>query len=270
VRLADRVHRWNCWYDRLPPEWRFQVVLWPLVAIGAINMALTVAHWFPFGLLVLIGILVFAAMRASYVLGWIVPAEGPRSAEAGDLRLEIAGADWLVDLNRRYDAMPEPRRFWVFPLILLVAGALNMLLTIWVGFPFGLIFLLALVAVVAVRAPYTVGLLKSSSSEGSAIDDRHNPIIEHAPSAGIALEPHLADPALPTQPDLSPAMSGLDPDITHTAPILAEPQPPDRTEGTGIYPSPSDGSRFGTAEESQEGPQANEAVRRSRRRPPNT
>ena len=48
MNYADRLARWNSWYDHAPESWRFQmVVLWPLLAIGAINMLLTIAIGFP-------------------------------------------------------------------------------------------------------------------------------------------------------------------------------------------------------------------------------
>ena len=64
---------------------------------------------------------------------------------------------WVLNLNRWYDALPESRRLWVFPAVLLIGGATNMKLTIAFGFPFGLLFLLTLLLLVAVRAPYTAG-----------------------------------------------------------------------------------------------------------------
>jgi hypothetical protein len=196
MTLAERLYGWNCWYDRLPSEWRFQIVLWPLLAVGAINMAISIALWFPFGLLVLFAILFFAAVRVPHFLGWIVPASGPTLDEAGDRRLEVAGADWLFNLNRRYDSMPELRRFWVFPVILLVAGTLNMLLTIWAGFPFGLIFLLAIFALVAMRAPYAAGLLKSPPS-GSAVGVPYNREFALARPQRTPAEPNSVESAMP-------------------------------------------------------------------------
>jgi len=169
MTVAERLYRWNHWYDGLPQEWRFQFILWPLIALGACNMLLSLSIRFPFGLLVLIGVLCVAAVRVPYALGWITPAEALPTGEPGTRKLEIggAGADWLVGLNRRYEAMPDERRFWVFPAILVIAGAINMQLTINKGYPFGLIFLIVLLAVIVMRAPYAHGLLRSPSSGGT-------------------------------------------------------------------------------------------------------
>lgn len=205
MTVAERLYRWNRWYDGLPQEWRFQIILWPLIVLGACNMLLSLAIRFPFGLLVLIGVLCVAAVRVPYALGWITPAEASPSGEVGARRLEIggAGADWLVGLNQRYEAIPEERRFWVFPAILVIAGTINMQLTINNGYPFGLIFLIVLLAVIVVRAPYAHGLLRSSSSGdmpapalqyNARITDAHSPIPADAQPAEPATSITSAPP----------------------------------------------------------------------------
>jgi hypothetical protein len=159
MSVAERMAMWNRWYDTIPGEWRFQFVVWSLLVLGTLNMMLTVATGFPFALLVLLGIIVIAGIRVPYVFGWVV---GPTSLETGP-RFQIEGAAWLIDLNHRYEALPESRRLWVYPAVLLIAGAINMMLTIRYGFPFGVLFLIALLALVALRAPYTAGWLRSSA-----------------------------------------------------------------------------------------------------------
>lgn len=56
MTALERIAAWNHWYDGLPEEWRFQMILWPVLTIGAINMLLTVASGFPFGLLPLLAV----------------------------------------------------------------------------------------------------------------------------------------------------------------------------------------------------------------------
>lgn len=111
MTLPERLYRWNCWYNGLPQEWRFQVVLWPVIAAGFLNMLLTLAVRFPFGLLVLVAVICVAAIRAPYALGWISPAAADHYDEADARRFEVPGADWLIDLNQRYDALPHGRQF---------------------------------------------------------------------------------------------------------------------------------------------------------------
>jgi len=202
MTLAERLVLWNLWYDNVSEEWRFQFVVWSLLILGAINMVLTISVGFPFALLVVLGIIVIAAIRLPYFLGWV----NHHQTEQTDPRFEIAGAGWLIDLNHRYEAMPESRRFWVYPAILLIAGAINMMLTIGYGFPFGLLFLLALLALVFVRAPFTAGWLRQqpSVSTAPAADDPalgHNAVlpISHLEEPPVTHEPgpRLADNEVP-------------------------------------------------------------------------
>jgi hypothetical protein len=156
---SERMAAWNRWYDTMPAEWRFQFVLWPLLGVGTVNMFLTVATGFPFALLVLLSIIFIAAVRVPYVVGWV---GAPTHVDTGPT-FQIQGANWLIGLNQWYEALSESRRFWIYPTVLLIGGAINMLLTIHFGFPFGLLFLLVLLALVVVRAPYTAGWLRPST-----------------------------------------------------------------------------------------------------------
>jgi len=144
---ADRLVLVNRWYDDVPDDWRSHVLLWPLIGAGFINMQLSIAAGFPFGLLVLLTMAGFAALRAPILLGWIKP--GPDGA-----RLEVGRIDALYDINRLYDRLPELPRMLVFPLVLIAAGTLNMWLTYRHGWPFGLLLLLAVFGLLALRLPY--------------------------------------------------------------------------------------------------------------------
>lgn len=164
---ADRLQRWNQLYDRTPERWRFQVAVWALVAVGAINMLLTIAVGFPFALLLGLAILAMAAVRVPYALGWL-RTEGDASAAEGagtGARMEIEAPSWMIRVNRWYDGLDETQRPLVLLAALAIPGALNMLLTFAGGFPFGLLFLLAVLALVVIRAPYTAGWYKEPASE---------------------------------------------------------------------------------------------------------
>lgn len=194
---ADRLQRWNSWYERTPELWRFQIIVWALVAVGAVNMLLTIAVGFPFALLVGIAILAIAAVRLPYALGW-VKTEGAASSDAGGgARLEIEAPSWVVSANRWYDGLDETQRPLVLLALLAIPGAINMLLTFAGGFPFGLLFLLALLALMAIRAPYTAGWFKQSPVTGDA------PALTMEPTAprigGGSAAASLATPA-PTPP----------------------------------------------------------------------
>jgi len=159
MTFAERLQHWNRWYDALPEEWRFQAVLWPLILLGAINMALTVSMGFPFGLLVVLALIALVVVRVPFVLGWVEASPGEQAMETAKPRISISAVPWVYDLNLWYDGLPETRRPWVILGVLAVAGGLNMLLTIHSGFSFGILFLLALLAIILIRAPYVAGWL---------------------------------------------------------------------------------------------------------------
>ncbi len=157
MTYADRLNRWNRWYDSTPEDWHPHIVLWPLAFAGFINMQLSIASGFPFGVLVLLGLLAIASIRLPYTRGWIVP--GPDAASDTGATFKFGRADWIYEINQRYEAVPEDRRFFIIPAILIVGGTLNLILTAARGWAFGGIFLLVLLAVLLVRAPYVWGML---------------------------------------------------------------------------------------------------------------
>src|SRR4051812_8610381 len=153
----ERLIAVNHWYDRLPEDWQARVVVWPLLFLGVLNMVMTVALRFPFGLLVILGIAATVAIRLPYVLGLL----GPRAVAPEDRNnappLVISGSSWIGRVNQKYQAVPERLRFWIIPVILLLAGMINMLLSFHHLFPFGLLFLLAVLGLCAIRGPYVAG-----------------------------------------------------------------------------------------------------------------
>ena len=155
MTYADRLYRWNRLYDEAPGEWRFQIIFWFIITVGAINMTLTIADGFPFGLLVLLGVIWLASIRVPYALGW-VKHDRPVASEGG-ARMQIQPAVWMWRLNLWYEAVPEFDRPFYLVGALIVAGAINMALTIAHAFTFGLLFLIALLAVIIIRAPFVAG-----------------------------------------------------------------------------------------------------------------
>ena len=167
---ADRLQRWNLWYERTPEDWRFQLVVWALVVVGAVNMLLTIAIGFPFALLVGLAIAAIAAVRVPYVLGWVrTDGEAPGG---GGARLEIKAPSWVLGANRWYDGLDDTQRPLVLLAALAIPGAINMLLTFAGGFPFGLLFLLAVLALIAIRAPYAAGWFKGAPAPGPGATPR--------------------------------------------------------------------------------------------------
>lgn len=180
----------NRWYDDMPEHRRMLVVPIVLIVVGGINMALTISGHFPFGLLFLVALLALVAIRAPFV--WNLGSHaGSHAAGIPPAKIEIEGFDWLYDMNLQYDALPDSYRFAVIPGVLIVVGGLNMALTIAHRFPFGILFLLALLLVVAFRAPFVMGWLKPPTRAVAAVPA----------SAPAAITPSVteAEP-MPSQP----------------------------------------------------------------------
>jgi hypothetical protein len=91
-------------------------------------------------------------------------------------------ADRLIDLNHWYEGLPDGRRVFVYPAVLVVAGYVNTRLT---GAPIGLVSLSALVALVAVRRSYISGWLAARVPAGGAVPDARYPAVAEtvAPAA---------------------------------------------------------------------------------------
>ena len=213
MSYAERTQRWNEWYDALPDRWRFQVVLWPLLLIGTLNMLWTIGSGFPFGLLVVVAILLLAIVRLPYMTRRRAP---PRTGEPAERTVRLGRVDWAFRLNTWYDGLPEWRRFWIFPAVLVVAGGINMALTLGGHFPFALLFLLALLALVALRAPYVWGWLTPPDGPAEAAGTQRDLWLrQDATPAVSALAPIGAAPAA------SPQAIAAD----HEVPVIDEAEP---------------------------------------------
>jgi len=122
-------------------------------------MGLTVSVGFPFALLVVLALIALLVVRVPFILGWVEPVQAEATAGTAAPRISINAVPWVYDINLWYDGLPETRRPWVILVVLAVAGGLNMVLTINRGFPFGILFLLALLLIILIRGPYTAGWL---------------------------------------------------------------------------------------------------------------
>ena len=196
------LNRWNRWYDGFPELWKFPLVIGVLVMIGGINMALTIAAGFPFGLLVLIALLALAALRLPYIWG-STPAPGVYLQQARDQAAAGAHSDWAHHWNLWYDDLPELWRFQFVLGALVLLGAINMALTIAFAFPFGLLVLVGVAALIVVRVPYTFGWggpatttyqpLSFERSSGSVIAAQAAPAHEPAQYPDDPAPPPLAE-----------------------------------------------------------------------------
>jgi hypothetical protein len=187
----DRLYRWNRWYDEQPESWRSSLIIWGLVVIAAFNTALTIWTGFPLLLLVVLALIGLALVRVPYKAGWLRVESGEGDAPA---RMQIEAPRWVHDANAWYDSLPEGRRPLVVLTILVVAGAINMLLTFSSGFAFGLLFLLVFLALIAIRVPYTSGWLKPMPAS-MMLAQPASPAMPVAAPAQAAITGQTAPPA---------------------------------------------------------------------------
>ena len=181
MEQAETIEGWNRRYDALPGNWKFHAIFWPLIVVSLVNMILTIAIGFPFALLLLVAIAVLAYVRVPYAAGMI--HRDAARPEGSQTTVRLGRMDWVWNLNQWFDAEPAVVRYWMMPAILIGVGLINMILTMTISFPFGLLFLIALLFIIFVRGTYAAGWL--TAPEAPALPGGAAPMIaqEHRAAA---------------------------------------------------------------------------------------
>ena len=102
---------------------------------------------------------------------------------------------WLIDLNHWYEGLPDTRRVFVYPAVLVAAGFVNTRLT---GAPIGWVSVSALAALIAVRRSYVSGWLAARVPAGGQVaDTRPRAVAAPVPPAPAAIaKPEPVRPAV--------------------------------------------------------------------------
>lgn len=181
------IARWNRLYDEAPEHLRFQLIVWGLVAIGALNMMLTIWIGFPFGLLLVAAIAALAWIRVSPQLNLPeTPAPQlmqwqPGTGADDDERTLLSGwANSFPTFNGWMDHQGELTRLGVHLGILVLAGIINMLLSIHSAFPFGILVLIALVGLAVVRGPWVRARTRAQYRDFRAAKNRPAGLLLHS------------------------------------------------------------------------------------------
>lgn len=144
MTISDRIYLYNQWFDRLPQQQQFLAAFWS--ALGGLGVMLMLT-WFariPFTLMLIIVLLVVMGPRVMFKFDMI--GHDPRLPArdvGGETHIAVAAPAWVYRVNRWFDAQPDHMR------ILSVAAAtvgifvLNLLLYALIGFPVGLLVVLA-------------------------------------------------------------------------------------------------------------------------------
>jgi hypothetical protein len=216
MEQESSIARWNRLYEGVPEHLRFWLVVWILIGVGAINMMLTIWLGFPFGLLVVIAIAAMAYIRFAPQLN--LPEQPapqllqsqPGMAEDDETTVLSGWKNAFPTFNGWMDNIGELPRLGVHLGVLVVAGIINMLLSINSEFPFGILVLIALLALALIRGPWVrartraqyrefrakrqpkpAALLPSASPEASG--DVHAGMPGPGPTTAAATPPSQAD-----------------------------------------------------------------------------
>src|SRR4051812_12030833 len=138
-------------------------------------------------------------------------------------------AERVIELNRWYESLPEPRRILVYPAVLLAAGAINMH---WTGSPFGMVFLLTLLVLFALRRSYLTGWVKPADGSSAALEQQPKAA---APVAKAPAPPVQAAPAPAAKPAPAPAAAQPAP----VPPPAPRPQPAPAAAQAAPVPPPA-------------------------------
>ena len=140
----DELYRWNAWFDAQTPNYRFDLAIWAVVALGLLNLLLTLAFGMAFGLLLLLGLILANVARLPYALGDLPPP-----AAAGD----PTGAASLQTWHRRIVEAPNAVvSLPIFGIALAAIFGMGSLaaLSAKAGPAFGILFILTAVNALAV------------------------------------------------------------------------------------------------------------------------
>nr|WP_294556028.1 hypothetical protein [uncultured Rhodopila sp.] len=112
-------------------------------------------------------------------------------------------ADRLIDLNRWYEGLPDGRRVFVYPAVLVGAGFINTRLT---DAPIGWVSLSALVALVVIRRSYISGWLASRAPIGGAVPGTLNRAVGETVTPAAAAKPESIQRVVADVPEADPVV----------------------------------------------------------------
>jgi hypothetical protein len=156
---TDWAYQKNRWFDALPYQDQFLAAFWSSIFGLAAILIIVLYTGAPFGILVGAAVLVTMIPRVIYRFGYMVPSPWLPPAPPGPSRIEITAPDWAFVLNRWFDAKEPHERIIIVAGATIALFAFNMLLHGVLGFPFGLLFLLAGLVLGALRVGHHYGWL---------------------------------------------------------------------------------------------------------------
>ena len=161
MTISDRIYLYNQWFDRLPQQQQFLAAFWS--ALGGLGVLLMLT-WFagiPFTLLVTLALLVVMGPRVMFKFDLIDRSPGlPARDEGGETRIAVTAPPWVYRLNRWFDAQEDHVRILAVAAATVGVFVANLLLHALIGFPVGLLVMLAVLVLGWARLVHVYGWLK--------------------------------------------------------------------------------------------------------------
>ena len=170
MKGMDELYRWNAWFDEQAPKVRFDLAIWAVVALGLLNLLLTLVFGMAFGLLLLLGLILANLVRLPYALG-----ELPPPAAAGDPAGTARLKAWHRRIAEAPDAVVSLPILGVALAAILGMGSLAAL-SAKAGPAFGILFILTAVnALAVIRGHVPARAPVAQPQQTLAIEDQRQP-----------------------------------------------------------------------------------------------
>lgn len=144
MTISDRIYLYNQWFDRLPQQQQFLAAFWS--ALGGLGVMLMLT-WFariPFTLMVILFLLVVMGPRVMFKFDMIGHSPHlPARDVGGETHIAVTAPAWVYRANRWFDAQPDHMRILAVAAATVGIFVVNLLLYALIGFPVGLLVVLA-------------------------------------------------------------------------------------------------------------------------------
>jgi hypothetical protein len=144
MTISDRVYLYNQWFDRLPQQQQFLAAFWS--ALGGLGVMLMLT-WFagiPFTLMLILFLLVVMGPRVMFKFDMIDHAPDlPARDVGGETHIAVEAPAWVYRMNRWFDAQPDHMRILAVAAATVGIFVVNLILHALIGFPVGLLVVLA-------------------------------------------------------------------------------------------------------------------------------
>ena len=148
MTVSDRIYAYNQWFDRLPQQQQFLAAFWSALGTLGVMLMLTWFAGIPFLLMVLLFLLVVMGPRVMFKFDLIDHSPELPDRDVGPpTHIAIAAPPWVYQANRWFDAQPDHMRILAVAASTVGVFVVNMLLHVLIGFPVGLLVVLAVLVV---------------------------------------------------------------------------------------------------------------------------